>query len=156
MLKKSTKKNDPMRAWKPKATRKTAAGKKAPVARRQRQDRLPGVETDPGSMAIDNAAYAYVEARDAMQEATKFVHKQEEKLLAVLKKERPGKKAYKHEVGGETITIQIIAKDPTEKAKVKIQAEDGKAADDSTDAAAEDSVSEPPEVYRPETDDDPF
>ena len=91
------------------------------VLRRPRQNRLPGVETDPGSKAIDNAAYAYVEARDAMQEATTFVHKQEEKLLAVLKHERPGKKAYKHEVGGETITIQIIAKDPTEKAKVKIQ-----------------------------------
>ena len=124
---------------------------------RPRQDRLPGVETDPGSKAIDNAAYAYVEARDAMQEATKFVHKQEEKLLAVLKQERPGKKAYKHEVGGETITVHIVAKDPTEKAKVKIQAEDGKATDDSTDEAdAEDPETEPMAVYPPETDDSPF
>ena len=124
--------------------------------RRHRQDRLPGVETDPGSSAIDNAAYAYVEARDAMQEATKFVHKQEEKLLAVLKHERPGKKAYKHGVGGETIMIQIVAKDPTEKAKVKIQAED--AGDTATaDDGDVTSQGDPEDVGGPEElDDEPF
>ena len=128
----------------------------AGILRRPRQNRLPGVETDPGSKAIDNAAYAYVEARDAMQEATKFVHKQEEKLLAVLKRERPGKKAYKHEVGGETITVQIVAKDPTEKAKVKIQTEeagDAAAADDGDVEPHDD----PEDVEGPEElDDAPF
>ena len=153
MSKKSTKSTSTKST---KAPRK-AAGKEAASPRRPRQDRLPGVETDPGSKAIDNAAYAYVEARDAMQDATKFVHKQEEKLLAVLKRERPGRKAYKHEVGGETITVQIVAKDPTEKAKVKIQAEDGKAADDSADDAdAGYPETDPSAVYPPETDDSPF
>ena len=141
----------------PKKTAKKTAQKKTKPTRRPRQNRLPGIETDPGSKAIDNAAYAYVEARDAMQEATKFVHKQEEKLLAVLKRERPGKKAYKHEVGGETITINIVAKDPTEKAKVKIQAENGKVVDDSADEAdAGYPDTDPAAVYPPKIDDTPF
>src|SRR5574341_790206 len=91
-----------------------------PIRRRPRQERLPGVEEDPGSKKIDEAAYEYVEARDAMQAATQEVHRRELKLIAIVKKERPGHKAYRHTAGGETITVNIVAKDPTEKAKVKI------------------------------------
>src|SRR5688572_16041133 len=94
------------------------------VKRRPRQERLPGVEEDPGSKKIDDAAYDYVEARDARMAATTVETQRATKLLALLKKERPGAKAYKHTVGGETIVIKIEAKDPTEKVKVKIAAVD--------------------------------
>lgn len=103
-----------------------------PIRKRGRQPRLPGVEEDPGSKKIDEAAMEYVEARDAMQLATQEVHRRELKLIAVIKKERPGKKAYRHTVGGETITVNIVAKDPTEKAKVKITPVDADAEPDTT------------------------
>jgi hypothetical protein len=78
------------------------------------------VEEDPGSKAIDNAAYDYVEARDARMAATTVETQRATKLIAIIKRERPGQKAYKHTVGGETIIVNITAKDPTEKVKVKI------------------------------------
>lgn len=91
-----------------------------PIRKRPRQGRLPGVEEDPGSKAIDSAAYDYVEARDARMAATTVETQRATKLIAVVKRERPGQKAYKHTVGGETIVVNITAKDPTEKVKVKI------------------------------------
>ena len=81
---------------------------------------MPGVEEDPGSKAIDNAAYDYVEARDARMAATTEETNRATKLIAVVKRERPGQKKYKHTVGGEVITVDLTVKDPTEKVKVKI------------------------------------
>lgn len=79
------------------------------------------MEEDPGSKAIDNAAFDYVEARDARMAATTVETQRATKLIAVIKRERPGKKTYKHTVGGETIIVNITAKDPTEKVNVKIK-----------------------------------
>lgn len=42
------------------------------------------------------------------------------KLIAVLKRERPGHKKYRHTVGTEVLNVTLAAKDPTEKVKVKI------------------------------------
>lgn len=81
---------------------------------------MPGVEEDPGSKAIDNAAYDYVEARDARMAATTEENRRATKLIALVKRERPGQKAYKHTVGGEVVIVNLTVKDPTEKVKVKI------------------------------------
>lgn len=78
------------------------------------------MEEDPGSKAIDNAAYDYVEARDARMAATTVENQRATKLIAVVKRERPGQKKYRHTVGGETVTVDLTVKDPTEKVKVKI------------------------------------
>lgn len=91
-----------------------------PIRRRQRQERLPGVEDDPGSKAIDTAAYDYVEARDARMAATTEETHRATKLIAVVKRERPGQKKYRHTVGNEVVTVDLTVKDPTEKVKVKI------------------------------------
>jgi hypothetical protein len=109
-------------AGSPRQSRKAAEKvlRDGPIRKRPRQERLPGVEEDPGSKAIDNAAYDYVEARDARMAATTVETQRATKLIAIIKRERPGQKAYKHTVGGETIIVNITAKDPTEKVKVKI------------------------------------
>lgn len=78
------------------------------------------MEEDPGSKKIDDAAYEYVEARDARMAATTVESQKASKLIAIVKRERPGQKAYKHRVGTETIEVKLTVKDPTEKVKVKI------------------------------------
>ncbi len=78
------------------------------------------MEEDPGSKKIDDAAYDYVEARDARMAATTVENQRATKLIAVVKRERPGQKVYKHTAGGEVITVNLTVKDPTEKVKVKI------------------------------------
>lgn len=115
-----------------------------PIRRRPRQERLPGVEEDPGSKAIDNAAYDYVEARDARMAATTEENRRATKLIAVVKKERPGQKKYRHTVGGEIINVDLTVKDPTEKVKVKIapvsEPEMGEAAGGAEDAGDVDAM----------------
>ena len=107
---------------------------------RPRQQRLPGVEEDPGSKRIDHAAYDYVEARDARMATTTVENQRATKLIAVVKQERPGQTTYKHTVGGEVLTVQLTVKDPTEKVKVKITSVDETAIGEGGDAAPEGDV----------------
>lgn len=103
------------------ARKKTARPTKtrAPkVPRKARQKTLPGFESI-GIKAIENAAHSYVDARDERMRLTEVEAKRHALLLAVMKKHN--KKHYRHRNGEEIIEIDITAKDPEERAKVKVR-----------------------------------
>ena len=84
---------------------------------------------DRGIVEIERAAHDYVDARDARMRMGEEEQRRSTKLIAVMKKH--GKRKYLHRDGDEVIDIQLVAKDPEDKAKVRI-----KPADDYKPAAA--------------------
>lgn len=96
------------------------ARKKKPapkVPRKPRQASLPTLE-DHGILEIERAAFDYADARDERMRMTEVETKRHTKVLAMMKKH--GKKTYRHRTGTEIIEITVTAKDPEERAKVKI------------------------------------
>lgn len=92
--------------------------KKVVVPKKARQKALPGMESR-GIAAIERAAHAYVDARDQRMAVGEEEQRRHAKLIAVMKSH--GKTTYLHRDGDEMIDIKISAKDPEEKAKVKIK-----------------------------------
>lgn len=102
---------------KSKGARKAARPK---VPKKPRQKTLFG--EDKGIAEIERAAHDYADARDARMSMGEEEQRRHAKLIAVMKKH--GKKTYVHRTGDEVIEIVVSAKDPEDKAKVRIKPAD--------------------------------
>ncbi len=109
---------------------------------------------DHAIVAIENAAHAYVDARDARMSMSKTEQQRHTKLIAVM--QQNGKRKYAHRNGEEVIEVEVQPKDATAKAKVRIVSIDDYGKKTKRSAPAQEPVIEgdEPELQIDEVDSD--